>query len=103
MNTEDKAMQEINERVVKVEEQVKTAFHRIEEVQKLTETVHRLATSIELLAQSQKTTERKVDTLASDMDAMKLRPGKAWDNAVKTILTAVVSAVAAYCLAKFGF
>lgn len=100
--TEDEKVQAILERTAKIEEQMKTAFRRIEETQKLTETVHKLATSIELLAQSQKNTEHKVDTLASDVETIKMRPARSWDNVVKVAVTAVISAVIAFCLGKFG-
>lgn len=88
----------IAESQARFEERLKSAFNRIDEQKTLVESVHRLATSVELLASAQKATEKKVDTLTHDVEVIKDKPAKRWDLVVTTVVTALV----AFLLGKFG-
>lgn len=91
-------VQHIAESQARLEERVKSAFNRINEQQALVESVHKLATSVELLASAQKATEKKVDTLTHDVEVIKDKPAKRWD----LIITSIVTALVAFLLGKFG-
>lgn len=90
------------EKQVRMEEQIKTLFKQQAEIKSLTETVHKLATSVELMAQTQKDTTKKVDDLTSDVESIKEKPGKRWDNASTVVITAIITAVVTFILTKLG-
>ncbi len=95
-------LRQIREEQIAQREQIKTLFKQQADIKALTETVHKLATSVELLAQTQKTTEDKVDNLSGDVEAIKEKPAKRWDNIVTVIITVIVTAVITYALTKAG-
>ena len=86
----------------RMEGQIKTLFNQQEDNKRLTESVHELAASVKLLASAQKTTEKKVDDLTTDVETIKEKPAKRWDNAVWLIVTAILTAVVTYFLTKLG-
>ena len=54
------------EKQAHMEEQISNISRRLDEQEKLTESVHKLALSLERLTMAQKNTETKVDSLADD-------------------------------------
>ena len=62
---------ELDERSIRHTEQIKSAFNRIDELHALTDSVHRMATVMEVLTNAQKSTEKKVDTLSRDLEEIK--------------------------------
>lgn len=97
-----KALQEIARDQAKMGEQIKTLFNQQEETKRLTESVHELATSVKLLASAQKTTEKKVDSLTTDVDEMKAKPAKRWDSLTGIVISVIVTALITYVLTKAG-
>lgn len=93
---------ELQREQARLGEQIKGALKRIDEQKELTESVHKLATSVELLAASQKAMEHKVDDLAGDVDEMKQKPAKKWDNAVELVFTMILTAVVTFFLTRIG-
>ena len=92
----------LDEMVMRQAEQIRTAFHQIGEAKSIAESVHKLATSVELLAREQCLTNEKVDALASDMEEVKEKPGRRWETIVSVAITAVVTALLAFALAQLG-
>ena len=84
------------------EEQHRTIFRRLDQQDKLIESVNNLATSNKLLAEEQKRQGKRIDGLCDDVEEIKAKPAKRWDTLVATIITALVSAVAGFILAKLG-
>lgn len=82
----------------RIEEQIKSIFKRLDEQKQMIESIHKLATSVELLASAQKSTEKKVDALTHEVEEIKYKPAKRWD----LVITALISAVMAFLLAEFG-
>lgn len=95
-------LNEIQKEQARMSEQIKGALKRIDEQKALTESVHKLATSVELLASAQKQTERKVDSLSDDVEEMKQKPAKKWDNASAVIVTAIITAILTFILSQIG-
>lgn len=83
-------------------EQIKTLFNRVEEQKTLTESVHKLAMSLERLTSAQKGTADKVDELTDDVNELKSKPAKRWDSATSVVLTAIITAVITFILTKMG-
>ena len=83
-------------------EQIKTLFNRVEEQKTLTESVHKLAMSLERLTSAQKGTADKVDELTDDVNELKSKPAKRWDSATTVVITAIITAVVTFILTQIG-
>ena len=86
---------ELVEAVARQQEQIKTLFDRMGNLEKLTDSVNKLAISLEQLTGKQSATERQVENLASDMKEMKEKPTKRWDTVFAAVVSAIVGAVIA--------
>lgn len=82
----------------RIEEQIRSIFKRLDAQDKMLESIHKLATSVELLASAQKATEKKVDGLTKEVEEIKYKPAKRWD----LVVTALITGVMAFLLAEFG-
>lgn len=80
---------------------MKTAFHRIDEQTKLTDTVHKLALSMRDLANMQESTKQTVAGIRRDVDELKSRPGRRWEMIVTEIMKYCALALMGYLLAKW--
>lgn len=85
-----------------VEQRSKSNSHRLDAVEKNTEAVNHLATSVAVMAERMEVTGDKVDGLCSDVQDLKAEPGKRWKFVVEKAVYIAVSAVMGYILAKFG-
>ncbi len=83
-------------------EQIKTLFTRVDEQKTLTESVHKLALSLERLTSAQKSTADKVDDLTSDVEELKTKPAKRWDSATTVVITAIITAMITFIFTKVG-
>ena len=92
----------LDERVTRHTEQIKTCFSQIAEAKSMSESVHKLATTVELLARDQKTTINKVDALTNKLDEIEGKPAKRWENVVSVAITAIVTALITFALTKIG-
>ncbi len=81
---------------------MKTAFRRIDEQTKLTDTVHQLALSIRDLANKQDSTQSDVIRISRDVEELKGRSGKRWDGIIFELIKYLVLAAAGYLLAHFS-
>ena len=93
---------EIAGRLSAVEQRSKSNSHRLDAVEKNTEAVNHLATSVAVMAERMEVTGAMVDGLCSDMQDLKAEPGKRWKFVVEKAVYIAVSAVMGYILAKFG-
>ena len=83
-------------------EQIKTLFTRVNEQKTLTDSVHKLAISLERLTSAQKSTADKVDDLTGDVEDLKNKPAKRWDSATTVVITAIITAVITFILTQIG-
>ncbi|MBE5771082.1 MAG: hypothetical protein IJP04_01265 [Clostridia bacterium] len=81
---------------------MKTAFRRIDEQTKLTDTVHQLALSIRDLANKQDSTQSDVIRISRDVEELKGRSGKRWDGIIFELIKYLVLAAAGYLLAHLS-
>lgn len=73
-------------------EQIKTLFNRMDNLEKLTDSVQKMAISLERLTAQQTATEQRVETLSEDVETIKEKPAKRWDTVVAAIISALVGA-----------
>lgn len=95
-------VQEIDTTVVRHSEQIKTAFAQISEFKILAESVHKLATTVEVLVQKLQVTNEKVDSMGKDVEEIKIKPARRWESVVKVVVTALVTAAVTYALTLIG-
>ena len=84
--------QEIGAALARQEEQIKGLARRMDNLEKLTESVNTLAKSVERLTVQQATTETQITTLTKDVTDLKEKPGKRWDLVITALITAIISA-----------
>ena len=109
MNGMQTQLVQINATLATHSEQIKGALKRIDEQAQLTATVHKLATSIELLVAKQEITSEKVaetnkklEAINRDVEDIKQKPARKWDELVKLIIAAVVGGIGGFILTKLG-
>lgn len=90
------------EKQARMEEQIKGIYKRLDEQKELTESVHKLALTLERLTSAQKSTEEKVDGLANDVEEIRSRPGKRWEGAITVVITALITAAVTFALSRLG-
>lgn len=97
MNVEDIAikLQETTDRSTRNE-------GRIKKLESESAVLHQLATSVAVMAEQMKTMNTSVQTLATEVEELKEKPGKRWDGLIDKIIWAVAGAVLAYVLASIG-
>lgn len=93
---------EIAGRLAAVEQRCKSNSHRLDSVEKNTEAVNQLATSVAVMAEKMEATGDKVDGLCNDVKDLKAEPGKKWKFVIEKSIYIAVSAVIGFILAKFG-
>ena len=75
---------------------------RIKKLESESAALHQLATSVAVMAEQMKTMNSSVQTLTTEVEELKDKPGKRWDSLVDKCILAVAGAVLAYFLAKLG-
>ena len=93
---------EIAGRLSAVEQRSKSNSHRLDALEKQTEAVNALATSVAVIAERVETTGDKVDSLCTDVQELKSEPGKRWKFVVEKAIYIVISAVMGYVIARLG-
>lgn len=90
----DNMEKEIWERLTAAEQSCKSAHHRIDSIEKLTESVHILAVETKAMREDLSEVKGRVDTIEG-------RPAKRWDLVVTTIITAITSGVVGFVISNF--
>jgi archaellum component FlaC len=85
-------LQEIGQAIARQEEQIKGLARRMDNLEKLTESVNKLAISVERLTSQQQTTDTRVETLTAEVTEIRDKPGKRWDTAVAAVISALIGA-----------
>ena len=85
-------MQEIGAALARQEEQIKGLARRMDSLEKLTESVNKLAISVERLTSQQATTETQITALTGDVNELKDKPAKRWDMVIAAVISALIGA-----------
>ena len=83
---------EIGAALARQEEQIKELARRMDNLEKLTESVNTLAKSVERLTVQQAQTDTQITTLTGEVNELKEKPGKRWDLVITAAITAIVTA-----------
>ena len=84
--------QDIGAALARQEEQIKGLARRMDNLEKLTESVNSLALSVQRLTQQQQTTDGELTSLTNEVNEIKEKPAKHWDAVVTAIISALVGA-----------
>ena len=93
MEVDDK---ELWERLTVVEQSTKSAHHRLDSLDRLTESVHILATETKAMRED-------VSDITSRVDEIDKRPSIRYETGVGAIITVLVGAVIGYIVKMLGF
>lgn len=100
---------ELDERVTRHTEQLKTAYNRIDDLNSrlndlkvLSDSLYKLITTVEILTREQKRLNEKLDKVSKDVEEIKNKPAKRWETIVERIITIVATSLITYLLAKIG-
>ena len=92
----------LEHRLTEVEERAKSNSHRLDEVEKKQNNLDKIVSTVAVLVDQEKRVESDVKEIKADVKTLTLKPGKRWENIVEKLIWAVLLAVVAYFLAKFG-
>lgn len=98
----DTRVMELEKTQAAAEEQHKTLFRRVGKLEEEQKTMQAFAVSLEKLANAVGSTEKKVDGLCKDVEAIKAKPGKRWEALAMDAMKVLAGAVIAYFLSKLG-
>lgn len=98
----ERELSDVKSDVTAVKEQCKTLFNQQAQQNKLTETVHSLALSMQKMVDEQNHMRTDLTEMRSDVDELKARPGKRWESVIEKIILTVVAALVGFALAKLG-
>ncbi len=87
---------EMWERLTAVEQSTKSAHHRLDSLDKLTESVHIIATETKAMRED-------VNDITERVDEIEKRPNKRYETVVGAILTALVGGLIGYFVKMLGF
>ena len=97
--TTEGEIKEIWERLTKGEQSIKSAHHRIDEVEEKQGNLAELVSTVKVLADREARVEDDVTVIKSDVKELKEKPIKRWDTVITALLTAICSGVVGYLLA----
>lgn len=103
MNTEHKTtegeIKEIWERLTAGESSIKSAHHRIDNLEKLADSVNNLALSTSQIATETKALREDYEKADERIDELENKPVKRYEAAITAFITAVLSGFAGYLVA----
>lgn len=90
---------EIIERLSSGESSIKSAHHRIDDVEKKQDNLAELVSSVKIVADRQARVEDDVVEIKTDVKELKEKPIKRYDTVITAILTGLATGIVGYLLA----
>jgi uncharacterized protein YoxC len=87
-------MDDIERTVIELDQRSKSNTKRLDRLEKTTEAVQELATSVKLMAQSLDNMADEQKRQGERLEKLEQQPADRWNTIIKTMLAAVVSALA---------
>lgn len=98
----EQRVNELEKTQAAAEEQHKTLFRRVSNLEEEQKTMNAFAVSLEKLANAVGSTEKKVDGLCKDVDELKAKPAKKWETLAMDALKVVVGGLIGFLMVKLG-
>ena len=83
----------LDERVAIQETNIKTIFKQIDDVKSELKAIHKLATSIELMAQKMQSVDEKVGSIDDRLDAIERQPSEDIRHYKRTTISCIITGV----------
>jgi len=83
---------DIGAALARQEEQIKGLARRMDNLEKLTESVNTLAKSVERLTVQQKVNDTEIEALTGKVNELEEKPAKRWETVVAAIISALIGA-----------
>ena len=93
-------LQDLNVAVAEIRGNVDRNTGRINDLEKKTDAVAKLAESVAVMAEHIKTLDDKIDGMQTSVNNLTQRPAKQWDALVKIALTALVTGIIGWVMGK---
>lgn len=84
------------------EQRSKSNTHRLDRLEATTEAVYKLATSVEVMGTNLKSMDSTLQRLDKKVEEQEARPGKRWEELVRTVIGIVVGALLALAFTHAG-
>lgn len=75
---------------------------RIKKLEDENSVLHQLATSVAVMAEQMKGLNKSVSALTEEVECIKEKPAKKWDDLVSKVIMTIVAAVVGFLLAQIG-
>lgn len=89
-------------RLTEVEARSKSNTKRLDDMEKRQDDLDELVSTVKVLAVREENVESDVKEIKSDVKSLTSKPGKRWDAVVDKAIWAVLAALIAFLLGKFG-
>lgn len=93
---------DVEHRLTEVEGRSKSNTHRLDELERRQDNLDDLVSTVKVLAVREEAVENDVKEIKNDVKSIKDKPGKRWDSIVDKAVWAILAAVLAFLLGKFG-
>lgn len=80
----------------------KSNTHRLDRLEAATEALNKLAVSVEVMGTNLSNMDKTIQKLDKKMEEQEAKPGKRWDELVKTVIGIVVGALLALAFTRMG-
>jgi len=95
-------MEQVAVQLQKIDDRSLRNEGRIKKLEEEHDALHKLATSVAVMAEKMDSMTRSVDTLSSKVEALEAEPAKKWRFVVEKAIYFIVAAVLGYFLAQLG-
>lgn len=92
----------LHEKVASLESSVKSAHHRIDGLEKISEHIQSLAASVAELAASLKSTKDTVEKIDNKVECLENEPKSRYETFIKAAITAIAGGLVGYALKSIG-
>ena len=89
-------------RLTEVESRSKSNTKRLDDIETRQDNLDTLVATVAVLAEKESNVENDVKEIKNDVKSIKDKPGKRWDDIVDKVIWAVLAALIAFLLSKFG-
>ena len=84
------------------EQRSKSNTHRLDKLEAATEALNKLAVSVEVMGTNLKNMDATLQKLDKRVEEQESKPGRRWDDLVKTVIGIVVGALLALAFSHIG-
>ena len=102
MDNIERRVNELEKTQAAAEEQHKTLFRRVANLEEEQKTMHAFAVSLEKLATAVGNTEKKVDNLCKKVEVIEAKPGKRWETLCMDALKVIIGGLIGFLMVKLG-